>query len=91
MRSAFGWIMRPDMILTRIKLWAAAIGAALVALLGLLAKFRSDRRKIERAENRAAAAETHIETRKEVENAIYRSRASGKPWHDRLQQHRDKR
>jgi hypothetical protein len=35
-------------MLTRIKLWLAAIGAALVALLGIVAKAKHDGRKQER-------------------------------------------
>jgi hypothetical protein len=38
--------------MTRIKLWAAAIGAALVALLGLLAKAKHDGRKQEQAKSK---------------------------------------
>jgi hypothetical protein len=79
------------MILTRLKIWAAAIGAALVALFGLLAKAKHDGRKQERTKHAAEKAQAHINTRKEIDHAIDRSRASGKPWHDRLQQHRDKR
>jgi hypothetical protein len=78
-------------VIARIKLWAAAIATAVLALWAMLAKARRDGRKQERAENRVKAAETHIETRKEVENAIDRSRASGGSWHDRLRNHRDKR
>jgi Flp pilus assembly protein TadB len=68
-----------------------AIAAALLALWAMLAKAKRDGRKQERAENRVKAAETHIETRKDVENAIRDSRASGGSWHDRLRAHRDKR
>jgi hypothetical protein len=78
-------------ILARVKLWAAAIAAAILALWAMIAKAKRDGRKDERAENRVKAAETHIETRKDVENAIDRSRASGGAWHDRLRAHRDKR
>jgi hypothetical protein len=76
---------------TRLKIYAAAIGAAILALWAMLAKAKRDGRKQERAENRVKAAETHIETRKDVENAIRDSRASGGSWHDRLRAHRDKR
>jgi hypothetical protein len=38
-------------MMTRLKIWAAAIGAALVALLGLLAKARRDGRKQEQAKS----------------------------------------
>jgi hypothetical protein len=79
------------MILTRIKLWLAAIGAGIVALLGIIAKARHDGRQQANAKHSADAAKAHIETRKDIDHAIDRSRASGKPWHDRLQQHRDKR
>jgi hypothetical protein len=78
-------------ILARLKLYAAAIGAAILALWAMIAKAKRDGRKQERAENRVKAAETSIKTIKEIENAIDRSRASGGSWHDRLRNHRDKR
>jgi Flp pilus assembly protein TadB len=67
------------------------LAAALLGLWAMLAKARRDGRKQERAETRVKAAETSLKTRKEVENAIDRSRASGGSWHDRLRAHRDKR
>jgi hypothetical protein len=78
-------------ILARLKLYAALIWIAIISAWGALAKAKRDGRKQERAENRVKAAETHIKTRKDVENAIDRSRASGGAWHDRLRAHRDKR
>jgi Flp pilus assembly protein TadB len=78
-------------ILARVKLYAAAIGAAILALWAMLARAKRAGRKEERAENRVKAAETSLKTIKEVENAIDRSRASGGSWHDRLRAHRDKR
>ena len=79
------------MILARVKLWAAAIGAAILGALGLMAKAKRDGRKQERVENRAKAAENQIKTIKEIERAIDHSRAPGASWRDRLRAHRDKR
>jgi hypothetical protein len=70
------------------------IAAGIVALGGFLAmqaKARRDGRKQERQRQAAEDAAAHIETRKEIDHAIDRSRASGGSWHDRLRDHRDKR
>ena len=74
--------------------YAAPIAAAVAALFaGWIALARRDAsiRKQERAKQDAARAQAHIETRKEIDHAIDRSRAPGASWRDRLRQHRDER
>lgn len=68
-------------------LWVAVV--AIVA--GLFGWAKLAGRKADRAERRADAAEAHIETRKDVEDAVEASRAGGGTWHDRLRAHAEKR
>ncbi len=71
--------------------YIAAGIAALGVFLGMQAKARRDGRKQAEAKQEADAAKAHIETRKEIDHAIDRSRAPGADWRDRLRQHRDER
>ena len=73
-----------DALLPDVGGWLAGV---VVVLVGLLAAWRG--RKLATAEKRADEAEAHIETRKEIEDAVEASHAGGAAWHDRLRAHSD--
>ena len=63
----------------------AVLGVAVVAILGAFAAGKREARR----DAKAKAAEDHIKTRKEIDDALADSRRDGASWRDRLRK-RDK-
>ena len=69
-----GWLRRA----------ALALGALALAVLGAFAAGKREARR----DAKAKAAEDHIRTRKDIDDALADSRRDGASWRDRLTRHR---